>query len=650
MNRSEGSSPAGEGSPFWSRSLRREIQYVLDVLTLIAAFCVAYSFRFDFHIPGAYLERALIQLPGVVLLQYTAILVTGINRFVWRYVGLNEVRSFLHASFYSATPLVLLRLGLPDFLEHWRVPLSVILMDTLLAFGGILGLRVLRRSLYERYERRQRWTHPETDSVQRVLLAGAGRAGVSVMREVTGRGDTGLDVVGFVDDDATKLGSVIHGARVLGTTAQIPEVAARHSIQRVVITLAAVNAETIRRIVGICERARLPVQIIPGLYEILQERVSISRFRDVEIEDLLGREPVRLDEEIVKRFLTGKTVMVTGAGGSIGAELCRQIGRYAPKTMLLLERSEPALFEIHTEVTRRYPSLRMHPLVGDSGDPHRCRRLLEGHRPDVVLHAAAHKHVPMMEENPTEAMRNNVLATRTIADTAGQLGVEAFVLVSTDKAVRPTSMMGASKRLAELVVQDRQVRHPGTRYVAVRFGNVLGSAGSVVPIFREQIRRGGPVTVTHPEATRYFMTIPEAAALVLEAGALGRGGEIMVLDMGRPVSILQLAKDMITLSGFKPFEDVPIQFTGLRPGEKLYEQLELEGEELDGTRHPKIFVGRVAAYPGGDLDEALSRLRGLIERNDVEGIRSLLDTLIPEARLGGIVEELPADAGQELLH
>lgn len=644
-------SPAAAGAPFWSRSLRREVQYLLDVLVLAAAFCLAYALRFDFRIPESYLERGLIQLPAVVLLQLTAILVTGIHRFVWRYVGLTEVRSFLHAALYAGTPLVLLRLGLPESLDHWQVPLSVILMDSLLAFGGILGMRVLRRTLYEHYERERRFADGGTRTGQRVLLAGAGRAGVAVMREIAGRGDTGLEVVGFVDDDAAKLGTVIHGARVLGGTEEIPEIAARHSIQRVVITLAAVDAETIRRIVGVCDRAGLPVQIIPGLYEILQERVSISRFRDVEIEDLLGREPVQLDEAVVKRFLTGKAVMVTGAGGSIGAELCRQVARYAPKELLLFERSEGALFEIHAEVTRLWPSLAVRPLVGDVGDPHRSRALFERHRPDVVLHAAAHKHVPLMEENPTEAIRNNVLATRTVADLAGRLGVEAFVLVSTDKAVRPSSVMGASKRLAELVVQDRQTHHRGTRYVAVRFGNVLGSAGSVVPVFREQIRRGGPVTVTHPEATRYFMTIPEAAALVLEAGALGQSGEIMVLDMGQPVSILQLAKDMITLSGFKPFDDIPIQFTGLRPGEKLYEQLETDGEELDGTRHPKIFVGRVAAPAAGGLDEALDRLAELAAQGDTESIRGLLDTLLPEARLGGPVAQLPTDTQPtELLH
>ncbi|MEZ5333393.1 MAG: polysaccharide biosynthesis protein [Thermoanaerobaculia bacterium] len=276
--------------------------------------------------------------------------------------------------------------------------------------------------------------------------------------------------------------------------------------------------------------------------------------------------------------------------------------------------------------------------------------MLERHRPQVVLHAAAHKHVPLMEDHPGEAVRNNVLATRGLADTAGQLGVETFVLISTDKAVRPSSVMGATKRLAELVIQHLQSRYRETRYVAVRFGNVLGSAGSVVPIFREQIRRGGPLTVTHPEATRYFMTIPEAAALVLEAGAIGQRGEIMVLDMGQPVSILQLAKDMITLSGFKPFEEIPIQFVGLRPGEKLYEQLDTDGEELDDTRHPKIFVGRVSPSATLDLDEALTRLKTLCEQDDPDEIRSLLDALLPEARLGEPVAALPARLERGLLN
>jgi FlaA1/EpsC-like NDP-sugar epimerase len=342
---------------------------------------------------------------------------------------------------------------------------------------------------------------------------------------------------------------------------------------------------------------------------------------------------VRLDEDELRRFLTGKSVMVTGAGGSIGSELCRQIARFNPLHLFLVERAEGALFEIEQELDELWPGLSVEALVADVGDGIRMRKILEDRHPHVILHAAAHKHVPMMENHPGEAVRNNILATASFGQIAGQAGVQAFVLISTDKAVCPTSMMGASKRVAELVVQDLDKRFKKSRFLAVRFGNVMGSAGSVIPTFRRQIERGGPVTVTHPEVVRYFMTPAEATQLVLEAGALGNGGEIMVLDMGRPIKILDLATDMISLSGFKPFDEIPITFTGLRPGEKLFEELELSGEEIDRTRHPKIFIGRLNALPAKNIEAALAHLGSLIQGARYDEIRMYLDELLPEAQL-----------------
>ena len=621
-----------EGSrAWWARLLHRRTQFAMDLLTLVAAFWLAYFLRFDFYIPRENLLFALRQFPYVVLIQFAALLVAGVYAFIWRYVGMAEVRAFVNAAYWSFLPILAVRLVGPTTLHPWRVPVSIICINTFLAFGGVLGLRVLRRALYERYEREHRTARADNKK-KSVLLIGAGQAGVLAAREIRGRGDTGLVIKGFVDDDPTKQGSVIYGIKVLGATDDMARLVQLFGIDQVVITIAAASRNEIRRIVALCEQVPVKVQIIPGLYEILQGNVEVSRIRDLQIEDLLGREPVRLDEEDMSRFLAGKTVVVTGAGGSIGAELARQTALFRPARLLLLERAEFALFNIDRELRERWPDIPIIPLVADVSNEVRLRAIFEAHRPQVVLHAAAHKHVPLMEQNGAEAVKNNVLATRTIGSVAGECGVEAFVMISTDKAVRPTSIMGASKRVAELVVQDLDRRYQ-TRYVAVRFGNVIGSAGSVIPIFREQIRNGGPVTVTHPDMVRYFMTIPEAAQLVLQAGAMGEGGEIFVLDMGQPVKILDLAKDTITLSGLKPFEDIDIVFTGIRPGEKLFEELEVKDECLTKTRHPKIYIGKIASYPEDAVRCALERLTSLSENERDGELRAFLGELLPEASL-----------------
>ncbi len=619
-------------SPWWTRHFRREIQQALDLAVLALAFGLAYLLRFDFEVPDVYRLRMLAQLPGVVLLQFLMLVFTGVYQFVWRYVGMAEVRTFLRTAAYSTTPLLLLRLGLPEQYAVWRIPLSVILMDTALAFGGLLALRVLRRALYERFERQHRADRQGARRTVRtpVLLAGAGRAGVLAAKELTQGGAGDVDPIGFVDDDPQKQGTVIQGVKVLGTTDEIPRLAAELGVHHVIITIAATGAASIRRIVDTCERAGIHVRIIPGLYEILSGNVSISRIRDIQIEDLLGREPVRLDQEDLERFLTGKAVLVTGAGGSIGSELCLQVARFSPRKLVLVERSEAALFDSDRRLRDLWPHLRIEPLVADVGDLPRMRRILATHEPEVLIHAAAHKHVPLMESHPDEAVKNNVLAVDGLGRLAAEAGVEVFLLISTDKAVRPTSVMGASKRLAELVCQSLDGHYPDTRFLAVRFGNVMGSAGSVIPIFREQIERGGPLTVTHPEVKRYFMTIPEAAQLVLQAGAIGKGGEILILDMGEPVKIVDLARDMIALSGD---DDLQIVFTGLRPGEKLFEELELQGEQCDRTRHEKIFVGRLQPSTGSELEAALARLEALAEDGANGQIRVVLNELLPEASL-----------------
>ncbi len=615
----------------WERFLSRPFQYVMDLCVLTLAFLVAYQLRFEFEIPEFYSRAIPVQLPLAVLIQFAALNLVGVYSFVWRYVGMSEVKPFLKAAVWSVLPILVLRLLLPEHLGLLRMPISVIVTDTIFAFGGVLGLRVIRRSLYERYERKLHKENGFGETLP-VLLVGAGKAGLLAAKEIQSRGDMNVKIVGFVDDAKTKQGTVIQGVRVIGTTHDLPRLVTEHHIDHVVITIVKASRTQIRRIVQICEQIPVKARIIPGLYEILSGDVEISRLQDLQIEDLLGRDQVHLDEEGVRGFLAGKTVMITGAGGSIGSELARQAARFGVGTLLLVERAEFALFDIDRELREARPDLSIVPLVANVSDETRMRPLFEAYRPAVVVHAAAHKHVPMMESNPCEAVSNNILATRLLGEIAGEFEAEAFIQISTDKAVNPTSVMGASKRVAELVVQDLNPRY-STHFISVRFGNVLGSAGSVIPIFKEQILKGGPVTVTDPEMTRYFMTIPEAAQLVLEAGAIGQGGEIFVLDMGEPVRILDMANEMIRLFNLRPNEDIEVVFTGVRPGEKLFEELAALDENHTRTRHPKIFIGTINTYPDRQVREALERFEELGVFGREKELRRFLNELLPEATI-----------------
>ncbi len=626
--------PGPSPQRFWdNHQLRMRLgQLALDFTILAVSFLLAYLLRFEFDLSGT-VKPLLIQLPYVMLIQSALLLFTGIYTFIWRYISLAEVHAFLYAALFSALPVLLLRLFLPDAWHDFRVPISVIVIDTGLAFGGLLGVRVLRRVLYER--RQGPGARPEVAARPPlpVLLIGAGRTGVMVAREIQQRPQLGLEVRGFVDDDPHKLGLVVQGIKVLGTTQDLPRLIQKLAIDHLILTVVEASRREIRRILDICERLKVRVRIVPGLYEILGGDVAVSRIRDVLIEDLLGRAPVDLDPARLAAFFAGKRVLVTGAGGSIGSELARQIIAFGAAQLVLVDRSEGALFAIERELVARASKTAVFAQLADVADRARMDQLFARFKPQILFHAAAHKHVPMMEQNPSEAVKNNVLATQQLGELAGRAGVAAFVFVSTDKAVRPSSIMGASKRLAELVIQDLLPLYPETRFVAVRFGNVLGSTGSVVPIFREQIQAGGPLTVTHPEATRYFMTIPEAAQLVLEAGAIGNHGDILILDMGEPVRIIDLARDMITLSGLKPGEDIEIVFTGLRPGEKMHEDLLFVSEELNPTRHPKIRVVQRTSAPAVPLSTALARLAELAAAGSDEQIRHFLQEFLPEAQL-----------------
>ncbi|CAN5654386.1 nucleoside-diphosphate sugar epimerase/dehydratase [soil metagenome] len=613
--------------------LRRPFQLLADVAVLCGAFFLAYLFRFNFDLEEYYLDNALNQLPFVVLVQFSSLFIVGAYSIIWRYVSLEDIKSFLKAAFISGVILILVRLLLtPERFIRWQVPLSIILMDTFFAFVGLLALRVLRRSVYEVSEKRTYQIGKRRKIRKQTLIVGAGRLGAATIKEVAGRADTELEVKGFVDDDRRKKGGSVNGIKVLGTTDDLARLADELNIDQVVLAIDQAKSKDIRRILDICRAIPVKAQIVPSLNEIAHGRVSINRLRDVQIEDLLGREPVQLDDKNLHEFLTDKIVMVTGAGGSIGSELVRQIVPFSPALLLLVERTEFALFQIEREIVKNFPETNFVPLLADIGDAPRMREIFSLYKPEVVFHAAAHKHVPLIEINPTEAIKNNIFATRLIGELAGEFSAKNFVLISTDKAVNPTSIMGASKRLAEIVLQDLNQIYK-TNYMAVRFGNVLGSTGSVIPIFREQIQEGKAITVTDPKMTRYFMTIPEASQLVLQAGALGAGGEIFILNMGEPVKILDLAEDMIRLSGLQPYEDIDIIFTGIRQGEKLFEELEITGENLLNTTHPKIFIGKIATYSNDEVANILSNFRQALEENNIANIRALLNRFLPEANI-----------------
>jgi len=448
---------------------------------------------------------------------------------------------------------------------------------------------------------------------------------------------------GFLDDDPYLHGMKVAGLPVLGGTADLHRVIAQHGIGQLIITIASASEETLQRIMLLCKATGLPTKIVPTVHEMTEGRLNLARLREVSIDDLLRREPVRLDLTEVERAVAGRTVLITGAGGSIGSELCRTLARLRPGKLVMIDQAENNLFHAHWSLAELFPKLRIVPQIADVCDAGRMDALLSEHRPSFIFHAAAHKHVPMMELNPGEAVKNNVLGTRTVADLAAVHGVSWFVMISTDKAVNPTSVMGVSKRVAELYVQAKARHNHATHFMTVRFGNVLGSSGSVIPIFQRQIAAGGPVTVTHPEMQRYFMTIPEACQLVLKAAAIGKGGELFILDMGEPVKIVDMARELIRLSGLTPERDVKIHFTGLRPGEKLFEELTLDEETVDKTAQPRIFVGKVQGPDLSTVSRQIDELGVLADGPDAALIRAKLKEIVPEYDYGKLRQDPPVD-------
>jgi FlaA1/EpsC-like NDP-sugar epimerase len=550
----------------------------------------------------------------------------------WRYVSVSDLLGIVRAALVSALIIVgiwyAFMLNVPVIRQTLPAGVASVSQGVFMAdlFGTILlpaGLRMVIRLYHEEFRT------TEGRRLTRFLIVGAGNAGEALLREIHRMPVVQYDVVGFIDDDPVKRGIDIHGIPVLGNVEQLPAICQKHNIEEIAVAMPSASHRQLRRVIQVCEGAKVRFRTVPSLTDIASGKLRVSQIRDVDINDLLAREVVQLDLDLIEAFAKDKTIVVTGAGGSIGSEMCRQICQFGPGLLLLVEQAENPLFYIEQELQKRFPSVALEPAVCNITDRARVEALFAHHRPQVVIHAAAHKHVPLMELNYGEAIKNNVLGTQIVADAADRLRTANFVMISTDKAVNPTSMMGASKRIAEMYIQDLS-RTSRTHFVTVRFGNVLASEGSVVPIFKKQIAEGGPVTVTHPDMKRYFMTIPEASQLVLQAATMGKGGEIFALDMGDPVKIVDLAKELITLSGFRPGEDIEIVFTGPRPGEKLFEELRIEGEDMQRTHHPKISVWKNIPLDREHLRLSTARLIALTEQGNYAQIAITIKGLVPE--------------------
>lgn len=599
---------------------------ILDIFGLLVVPFVALALRFEgFGWPegfvGIAVTYALATLPVRIWLAWRA----GLYSFLWQHASVIELERILSAGLLSA----LANFAIGAFALRWlgfasqRIPYSVLALDALLSIAILAGPRLAVRFMHAR---RRKLRVEGT----RTILVGAGTAGQMIAREATMSDRANFQIVAFVDDDRRKLGQFLNGVRVEGRIDDLPRLIRDFGAKEVIIAMPSARGSLVRRVVELATLAGAKTRTVPSLADLVSGKIEVSALRPVEIQDLLRRAPITTDIEAVRGLATGKVVMVTGAGGSIGAELCRQIAALSPEMLVLLDHSENQVFEIEGELRRSFPSLHLAPTIADIRDSARIRRVFQKFRPFAVFHAAAHKHVPLMEENIVEAITNNVLGTRNVVDASLDAGVEHFVLVSTDKAVRPTSIMGATKRLAEVIVRlaaAREQRH----FVAVRFGNVLGSRGSVVPTFRAQIERGGPVTVTHPDMRRFFMTIPEAVQLVLQAGSLGKGGELFVLDMGEPVKIADLARDLIRLSGLEEGVDIEIKYTGMRPGEKLYEELLFGDEDVGETTHPKV-IRVLAEDPEESFDQRireLIRMAGEQEDDDLR-LRKAIIAMVPD--------------------
>ncbi len=606
---------------------RRACLIIYDVASVLIASCFAIVLRYEFEldmIPDYFLNTIIRFLPFNIIITLAVFHFFKLYNSLWAFAGETELQNVIVACFLSSA---INGIGLNIVkVEVRAVPNSYYFMYAFSLITLIFASRFSYRFLRSRKHKLQ-----NKNNATRVMIIGAGDAGNSIIKEIVTSNFSTMTVACIIDDDKTKWGSFIQGIKVIGGRDKILECADVYSIDEIFIAIPSAPPSVIKEILEICKETECKLRVLPGIYQLVNGEVNVSKLRDVEVEDLLGRDPIKVDIDSILGYVSNKVVLVTGGGGSIGSELCRQIAGHKPKQLIIVDIYENNAYDVQQELMRKYPELDLVVLIASVRNTNRMNGIFETYRPDIVYHAAAHKHVPLMETSPNEAIKNNVFGTWKTAQAAATYGTKKFVMISTDKAVNPTNIMGASKRICEMIIQTFN-KHYDTEFVAVRFGNVLGSNGSVIPLFKRQIEQGGPVTVTHPDIIRYFMTIPEAVSLVLQAGAYAKGGEIFVLDMGEPVKILDLAKNLIRLSGYKVDEDIKIEFTGLRPGEKLYEELLMDEEGLQDTANKMIHIGKPI-----ELDEmkffALLKQMKEESKNESADIRHLVKEIVPTYQL-----------------
>ncbi|MCH1961805.1 polysaccharide biosynthesis protein [Clostridium perfringens] len=623
----------------------------LDTLIIVNSYILAFIIRFNFDFIMDERNGLILFLPIIVIIYLMMLSIFKMYKSIWTIVGIDEVAFGLIACLIATGIILIISTIISSiyYIDHVTVLLAGLFI-MIFTIGIRVSFRIYRRMISHG---RVLLNSSNISNLEKILIIGAGSCGQLIIEEIRKQNPIKQKVIGFIDDNPSKIGTYLRGIKILGNRNKITEISEEKNVDLILIAMPSVDGKTKKEIIEICQSTRAKVKIIPGMYELIGGKVSLNRMRDIDLRDLLGREEVILDKKGIKDYIENKVIMVTGGGGSIGSELCRQIAKFSPELLLILDIYENNAYELENEIISNFKNLKEKVLIASVREEKRLENIFNKYKPQVIFHAAAHKHVPLMEDNPEEAIKNNVIGTLNVAECAHKYGAERFVLISTDKAVNPTNVMGASKRMCEMIIQAID-KNSNTEFVAVRFGNVLGSNGSVIPLFKKQIAKGGPVTLTHKKITRYFMLIPEAAQLVLQAGAYAKGGEIFVLDMGNPVLIYDLAKDLIKLSGFEPDIDIKIEITGLRPGEKLYEELLMDEEGLRKTSHEKIFIAKPGEYDFEMLKLGINALKKIADLGDVETLKTALQFIVKtyrrlDAEKNIISNEIASDKSSEAI-